>query len=116
MTVEEQLDWSLLPIDEVAEALDTGPDGLSEAAAAERLEAFGPNELEEEPPTTAFALLLHQFQDPLIYILLVATVATLLMGEYIDSAVIAFVSLSTPSSGSSRNDRPRTPSGPCPGS
>jgi len=41
-------------------------------SVAQRLAEHGPNRLEEAPPTTGLALLLHQFQSPLIYILLVA--------------------------------------------
>jgi calcium-translocating P-type ATPase len=83
--------WHTLPPDDVASALATGPHGLSRAEVAARLERYGPNALEEAPPPSVLALLLHQFRSPLIYILLVAAVVTLLLEEYIDAGVIAAV-------------------------
>jgi magnesium-transporting ATPase (P-type) len=83
--------WHVLDVAEVETTLQTSADGLSEDEAGARRERYGPNRLEEAPPPSVLALLLHQFQSPLIYILLVATVITLLLGEYIDAAVIAAV-------------------------
>lgn len=83
--------WHALAPDEVERLLGTSPRGLSGDEARERLAAFGPNQLEEEPPTPAILVLLRQFRSPLIYILLAATVVTLLLEEYIDAGVIAAV-------------------------
>lgn len=74
-------------------AVHSSSAGLSEAEAGERLTRFGPNRIHEEKPVSAFAVLLHQFTSPLIYILLVAALVTLLIGEYLDSAVIGVVLL-----------------------
>lgn len=75
----------------VEAALGTDGAGLSAGEAARRLAELGPNQLEEEPPTPAIAVLARQFRSPLIYILVAATVVTVLLAEYIDAAVIAFV-------------------------
>lgn len=48
--------------------------GLSEAEAARRLAADGPNELRAKTPVPFWRQVLAQFQDPLIYLLLVAVV------------------------------------------
>ena len=85
--------WHALSVDRVEATLGTGAGGVTEEEAARRLANVGPNALEEQPPTSPFVLLLHQFTSPLIYILLVATVVTLLLGEYIDAAVIGAVLL-----------------------
>ncbi len=76
---------------DVAARLETGIGGLSKAEAARRLERDGPNQLPEAPPSSALVVLLHQFASPLIYILLLAALVTLLLGEYIDAGVIAAV-------------------------
>jgi calcium-translocating P-type ATPase len=83
--------WYLLEADEAAARLETRPRGLTQDEAAARLERDGPNVLPEEPPTSAFVVLLHQFTSPLIYILVGAAAATLVLGDYIDSGVIAAV-------------------------
>jgi calcium-translocating P-type ATPase len=80
-----------LPADAVARQLGTSPDGLSLEEARRRLHQFGANEIEGIKPISIPALILHQFASPLIYILLAAAVVTLLLGEYIDTAVIAAV-------------------------
>jgi magnesium-transporting ATPase (P-type) len=81
----------MLPAAEVERLLGSGEHGLSPAEAGVRLARYGPNQLEEAPPPSSLAILLHQFQSPLIYILLLATAVTLALGEYIDSSVIAAV-------------------------
>jgi calcium-translocating P-type ATPase len=83
--------WHALDGDEVAKALDTGEEGLSAQAAARRLEEHGPNQIEEIPPPSNLRILLHQFQSPLIYILLVAAAVTVVIQEYVDAGVIAAV-------------------------
>ena len=83
--------WHVRPPEDVADALRSGPEGLSTAEARRRLERDGPNQLPEPPAASALAVLLHQFTSPLIYILLAAAVVTFLLGEYIDGGVIAVV-------------------------
>jgi calcium-translocating P-type ATPase len=83
--------WYALDVEELEGRLGTRHDGLSRAEVEERQAAVGPNELEEAPPPSWIGVLLHQFTSPLIYLLLVAAVVTLALGEYIDAGVIAFV-------------------------
>lgn len=83
--------WHALSAEEVERQLHTDAGGLSAEEAAARLAKVGPNQLEEEVPPSAIGLLLRQFRSPLIYILVAATVVTVLLEEYIDAGVIAFV-------------------------
>ncbi|KAB7789011.1 cation-translocating P-type ATPase [Bifidobacterium leontopitheci] len=67
-------DPSLTDAADVAKALNVDPTtGLSSAEAKRRLEKFGPNELASAPPVPKWKKFLAQFQDPLVYLLLVAT-------------------------------------------
>jgi magnesium-transporting ATPase (P-type) len=83
--------WYRLDIPAVFKKLETSERGLSEQEAARRLEVHGYNSLPEEAGVSRLAILLHQFKSPLIYILLIAGVVTALLGEYIDTGVIAVV-------------------------
>ncbi|KAB8287280.1 haloacid dehalogenase [Bifidobacterium ramosum] len=67
-------DPSLTDADAVAKALnvDTAT-GLSSDEAKRRLEKFGPNQLASAPPVPKWKKFLAQFEDPLVYLLLVAT-------------------------------------------
>ncbi len=87
------LAWHALTVDEVAQLLETNLQGLSREEVARRQKQFGPNRIEEAKPVNPFEILLHQFKSPLIYILMFAAGITLLLGDTIDSAVIAFVLL-----------------------
>ncbi len=84
-------DWVVMSVEEVTEVLETGRRGLSQDEALSRLEAWGPNVIAEDEPPSVWEQLLHQFQSPLVYILLVAMLVTLAIGEYIDAGVIFFV-------------------------
>ncbi len=85
------VDWHSLDGDEVERRLETGGHGLTDADAAARRSRYGPNQLEEEPPTPAWMVFARQFRSPLIFILLAALAVTLLLGEHLDAAVIAAV-------------------------
>ena len=73
------VDPSLTEANEVAKALDVDTNtGLSSAEAQRRLEKFGPNQLASAPPVSKWKKFLAQFQDPLVYLLLAATVISLI--------------------------------------
>ena len=63
----------------VMEALKVTNKGLTTADAADRLAHFGPNELPEVPPTPFWKLVLEQFDDGLVRILLVAAAVSFAM-------------------------------------
>lgn len=86
--------WYSLSPDKVLEMVDVSSSrGLSDEEAAERKEIFGPNEMESDSGLSRWEILLNQFKDPLIYILLVAAIVTFVLQDYVDSAVIAGVLL-----------------------
>ena len=79
---------------EVAVALRSDPvAGLSEGEAAERLEREGPNVLAVPRRPPYVRMLLAQFVDPLVALLLVAAVVSAAIGEALDAVVIAAIVL-----------------------
>jgi calcium-translocating P-type ATPase len=85
--------WHALDVDAVERELSTGPDGLADAEAARRLEEHGPNEVPSTPEEPWWRVLVRQFQDPLIYILIVAAGVTAAMDDLTDAGVILAVVL-----------------------
>ena len=84
--------WHALERDEVLQRLDVDPEaGLSTEEAARRFEEHGPNELGGDEGTPWWQTLLDQFRSPLIYILIIAGMVTLSLGDYIDTAAIGVV-------------------------
>lgn len=84
--------WFQLGITEVLvrQSVHLG-EGLDSAEAANRLEAFGSNELPEGKRELEIIKFFKHFHDVLIYVLLVAAVITVMLGHYIDTAVILAV-------------------------
>ena len=76
---------------EVLRALECGPDGLSTAEAATRLQQGGPNTLPHKPPPGLAQIILRQFKSPLIYLLGFAAVVSFALEEYRDAGFIAAV-------------------------
>jgi Ca2+-transporting ATPase len=85
--------WHLLPVDQVLASLKSSPTGLSSAEAAKRLAEFGPNELRAARRISPWQILLEQFKNVLVLILLVATGISLFLGHGIESVVIAVIVL-----------------------
>ena len=84
--------WHTLDGAEAVERLESDARrGLDPDDAARRLDEHGPNVLREAERTPGWVTLLSQFQSPLIYILMLAGLLTIVLGEYIDSGVIAAV-------------------------
>lgn len=67
--------------------------GLSKTEADEHLRRYGPNKLPESKPDNLFVIFLRQFQSPLIYLLLAASVLVMFLEEWIDAGIIIFVLL-----------------------
>ncbi len=80
--------WHSLQIADVFERVKSEEQGLSNEEALKRLKEFGPNALPESKPDSFFTIFLRQFKSPLIYILLLAVVAVLAMGEFVDGIII----------------------------
>ena len=65
--------------------------GLSDKEAAERLAKYGPNELKGKPHATIWEMLLEQFKDFLVLILIGASIVSAFVGEVADSLVIIVI-------------------------
>jgi magnesium-transporting ATPase (P-type) len=84
--------WHQWPVSVVVEHLETDPTaGISPDEVNSRQEFFGLNELPAEKTKYWWQRLWEQFTSPLIYVLVAAAVVTLLLEDYIDSAVISVV-------------------------
>ncbi len=83
--------WYSKTLPETFLALRTSENGLIEAEVARRLEEYGHNKLPEAKVDGLAVIFLHQFQSPLIYILLAASMIVFAMGEIIDGSIILAV-------------------------
>jgi len=99
VVTSEPVDASRVDADLVAAQLEVDPaTGLTDEEAARRFEADGPNELRGKKPTPTWRRIVAQFQNPLIYLLLVAVAISLASwvvegadGAPVDALVIAAI-------------------------
>jgi P-type Ca2+ transporter type 2C len=75
-------------IDEVFSLVGSGKTGLSNGEAGKRLAELGPNELKEKKKRTALLMLLDQFKDFMILVLIGAAIIAGFTGELADTLVI----------------------------
>jgi len=87
--------WHAREAADIFTDLKTSPQsGLSPAEAARRLGEMGPNELTEAPRPTFWRMLLDQFNNFIVIILILASAVSALIGDYVEaSAIIAIVIL-----------------------
>ena len=87
-------DWHSLSLEEIARRLGTDLEhGLAVTDAAQRRQTFGPNALREPPPEAWWWKFLRQFQELVIWILLVAALIAAAMGDWADTAAILAIVL-----------------------
>ena len=85
-------------IDKVVSELDTNKEGLTEQEAKKRLEKYGENRLASQDSASPLQMFLSQFNDNLIYLLMVAGVLSLAVGflpghspEYTEATIIFII-------------------------
>lgn len=84
--------WHALAVDMVVDHLGTDAlGGLTESEADSRLKSLGPNELPTSKAPSMTVIFLHQFLSPLIYLLIVAGIVSLIVGDEKDALVILAV-------------------------
>ncbi|MGV3531384.1 MAG: cation-transporting P-type ATPase, partial [Chthoniobacteraceae bacterium] len=77
--------WHQRTVEETVAALGVGTRGLSTSEAAQRLAEHGRNELAEGKPISPWAILLGQFTNLIVWILIVAGVVSGVLGETVDA-------------------------------
>jgi Ca2+-transporting ATPase len=66
-------------------------EGLSEQEAAARLDTYGPNELVERGGKSSWNILLDQFKDTMVVILIIAAIISIVLQEYTDAVAIIVI-------------------------
>src|SRR5512146_100783 len=85
--------WHTLTVDKAFHQLQSQPNGLSSIEVIERISKYGSNELKAAHRVSPWEILLEQFKNVLILILLAATGISLFLGHGIESIVIAVIVL-----------------------
>ena len=84
--------WFNKSIEETIQELNSNTlNGLTSIESKARLEKYGENKLISKPKQTIFQLFVSQLKDVMIYILIVAAIISIIMGETSDSIIILIV-------------------------
>ena len=83
-----QQEWHALTTEEVLDHLKVEDSGLTTAEAKRRLEHYGPNQLTEAPRPTFLQMLWEQLNNFVVILLIVASVISALLGDYVEAAAI----------------------------
>lgn len=81
--------WHTCSVEATRLALTTSEQGLTEEVAARRLLEVGPNRLASPRKRGPVIRFFAQFQNILLYIMMVAAVVTAMFGHWVDTAVLA---------------------------
>ena len=86
--------WSLSPT-EVIKAFHSDVNGLASEDAALRLKENGENSIKKQKKTSQLIMFLNQFKNPIVIILIIATIISAVTGEWIDASIILLIVLSS---------------------
>lgn len=78
---------------ELLKKLNTSASGLKVSETGKRINKYGLNELPEEKQKSLFSIFLSSFNDPIIYVLIVAAILSFAVKETLDACAILFIIL-----------------------
>jgi P-type Ca2+ transporter type 2C len=85
------MNWHTLDQEEIFKTIGSRPTGLTTPEAEEKLATAGYNQLEEGKKKTAVSMLLSQFTDVMILVLLGAAIISAIAGDLKDTIVILII-------------------------
>ena len=91
--MNQQPAWHVLSTEQVYANLNAVRAGLTSAEATRRLAEYGPNELRAAGRVSPWTVLIGQFKNVLIVILLVATALSAILGHGVEAIAIAVIVL-----------------------
>lgn len=93
MTLEESTrqDFHALTAEETLEHLEVHEAGLTAVEVEKRLAHYGPNQLREAPRPGFLALLWGQINSFVVWLLIIASVVSALLGDYVEAIAIMLI-------------------------
>lgn len=80
-----------MSVDEILKKCQTSEEGLTTKEATKRLEKYGLNELPKKKPDSILKIFINELLDPIVLLLIVAIIASLIVGEVVDALAIIFI-------------------------
>ena len=83
--------WHSFSAEDVISKLNAPPTGLSSEEAEKRLQQYGANELKEKPRPSFFQLVLAQLNNFIVILLIIASIISAVLGDWIEAGVIMLI-------------------------
>ena len=91
-SADVSITWHAMSADDVLSRLETRHQtGLTSQEVAHRLERYGRNELAEKPRPTFLQLVIDQLNNFVVILLIVASVISAVLGDYVEAAAILLI-------------------------
>ena len=87
------MEWQKKSEQEIMEKLKTNRNGLKQEEVNERLNKYGLNELPKAKKDNIFKIFFSEFNDPIIWLLIVSIIFSFIVGEVVDACAIIFIIL-----------------------
>jgi len=91
MQKQEDIKYWSFSSEDALQYFHSGKSGLTSEEAASRLKQYGENSIKKQKKTTQLMLFISQFRNPIIIILIVATLISALTGDWIDATIILII-------------------------
>ena len=85
---EQITHWETMSTEDALNKLESSERGLTQDIVTKRLEIFGENKLPEEKEDSALKRFFMQFNNALIYVLIAASILTMILQHWLDTFVI----------------------------
>ncbi len=90
---KEEARVHMLPLQKLFERLESSEQGLTDSEASKRLGKYGPNDMTGLKQTSSVIQFLRLFLNPLVAILLVASVVSAILGDPVNASIIVIIVL-----------------------
>lgn len=87
----DDIHWHAMAMDDVLVKLEAPTQGLTDEEVRRRTERYGLNELKEKPRPTFWQLVLAQLNNFIVILLIVASLISAVLGDWIEAAVIMLI-------------------------
>ncbi len=77
--------------EEILQKFQTSREGLTSKEANKRINKYGKNELPRKKPDSILKIFFNEIKDPIVLLLIVAIIASLMVGEVIDAIAILII-------------------------
>ncbi|HEY5729869.1 MAG TPA: HAD-IC family P-type ATPase, partial [Anaerolineales bacterium] len=85
---DHEHDWHTLKTEQVLKHFEVQDNGLTTEDAKKRLKHYGPNQLKESPRPSFLQMLWEQLNNFVVILLIVASVISALLGDFVEAAAI----------------------------